>query len=516
VTKIAVVGAGYWGRNLVRNFRDLGVLVLVCDSNADTLKSISKEYDVATTTSFSEMLEKKDLQGIVIASPAATHYRFAKEALLAGKDVFVEKPLSLSTPEAQELVEIAKENNRVLMVGHLLRYHPAVPAIKEMVDMGKLGKVHYIYSSRLNFGKIRREENILLSFAPHDVSIILHLLGELPEYVSAHAGYYLHHEVADTTLSHLYFKNGTQAHIFVSWLHPFKEQKLVMVGEKGMLVFNDTDPKDKLLFYPHKVSWKKQVPVADRADGERVKIEDVEPLRVECQHFLHCIKNREVPETDGEEGLRVLKVLNALQDSINLKGMNTSLNRTYVAHPTSIVDAPCEIGKGTKIWHFSHIMKNARIGKNCNIGQNVFIGSGVVVGDRVRIQNNVSVYDGVRIEDDVFCGPSVVFTNVTNPRSFISRKDEYKDTLIKRGATIGANATIVCGHKIGEYSLIGAGAIVTKDVPDHALVVGNPAKIAGWMCECGVKLKFNGKSAKCKDCGKEYRKLAEDKVVRRA
>lgn len=514
--KIAVIGAGYWGKNLVRNFHDFGILALVCDSNDEVLKQISKEYDVDTTSSFSETLEREDIKGIAIATPVTTHYQMVKEALLAGKDVFVEKPVALSTAEAQELVEIAEENNRILMVGHLLRYHTAVPTIKEMMDAGKLGKIHYIYSSRLNFGKIRKEENILLSFAPHDVSVILYLLEEMPEYVSAHAGYYLQHEIADTTLSHLYFKNGVQAHIFVSWLHPFKEQKLVVVGEKGMLVFNDTDPRDKLLFYPHKVSWAKRIPVADRAEGESIEIDDSEPLRLECQHFLYCIENRKRPETDGKEGLRVLRVLNACQVSMNQKGVNISLGATpHFIHPTSIVDEPCEIGEGTKVWHFSHVMKNAKIGKNCNIGQNVFIGSGVIIGNNVKIQNNVSVYEGVRIEDDVFCGPSMVFTNVTNPRSFISRKHEYKETLIKRGATIGANATIVCGHKIGEYALIGAGAVVTKDVPDYALVMGNPARIAGWICECGAKLDFGAESTKCGECKKEYEKLAEDKVVRR-
>lgn len=179
--------------------------------------------------------------------------------------------------------------------------------------------------------------------------------------------------------------------------------------------------------------------------------------------------------------------------------------KEYFVHESSYVDEPCEIGKGTKIWHFSHIMKNSKIGKKCNIGQNVVVSPDVILGDNVKIQNNVSVYTGVICEDDVFLGPSMVFTNVVNPRSHVIRKDEYKQTLMMQGSSVGANAVIICGNNIGKYSFIGAGAVVTKNVPDYALVVGNPAKIVGWMCECGIKLDFgNQTECNCKVCGKTY------------
>src|SRR6185436_16665458 len=164
------------------------------------------------------------------------------------------------------------------------------------------------------------------------------------------------------------------------------------------------------------------------------------------------------------------------------------MEKNYFVHESSYVDEPCEIGEGTKIWHFSHVMSHSKIGRRCNIGQNVVISPAVRIGDNVKIQNNVSIYTGVELEDDVFCGPSMVFTNVVNPRSHVSRKDEYQRTLVKRGASIGANATVVCGHTIGRYSFIGAGAVVTRDVPDFAIVVGNPGRITGWMCQCGIKL----------------------------
>ena len=179
----------------------------------------------------------------------------------------------------------------------------------------------------------------------------------------------------------------------------------------------------------------------------------------------------------------------------------------YFAHESSYIDDGCQIGAGTKIWHFSHVMSGARIGGGCNIGQNVVISPAVVVGDNVKIQNNVSIYTGVVLEDDVFCGPSMVFTNVVNPRSHVPRKDEYRRTLVRRGATLGANATVVCGHTIGRYAFIGAGAVVTRDVPDYALVLGNPGRISGWMCQCGVKLAGGVRapeSVVCRACGCRY------------
>ncbi len=176
----------------------------------------------------------------------------------------------------------------------------------------------------------------------------------------------------------------------------------------------------------------------------------------------------------------------------------------YFVHESSYIDEPCDIGEGTKIWHFSHIMSNCKIGNNCNIGQNVVISPDVVLGNNVKIQNNVSVYTGVICEDDVFLGPSMVFTNVINPRSHVNRKSEYMKTLVKKGASIGANSTIVCGHTIGRYAFIGAGSVVTKDIPDFALVVGNPARIRGWVCKCGRKLNFSNTETECNVCGEHY------------
>ncbi len=182
------------------------------------------------------------------------------------------------------------------------------------------------------------------------------------------------------------------------------------------------------------------------------------------------------------------------------------MGKEYFVHPTAVVDDPMEIGAGTKIWHFTHIMAGAKIGKECIIGQNVFIGSRAVLGNNIKVQNNVSIFDGVVLEDDVFCGPSMVFTNVFNPRSFISRKKEFRKTLVRKGATIGANVTIVCGNTIGQYAFIGAGSVVTKDIPSYALVYGNPGKVKGWICQCAEEISFRSGRAVCNTCGKKYEK----------
>jgi UDP-2-acetamido-3-amino-2,3-dideoxy-glucuronate N-acetyltransferase len=525
MSQIAVVGCGQWGKNLVRNFAELGVLRVVCDVDSTKLPPIRERFpDVTLTTSFAEVLKDDEVVGVAIAAPAGSHATLAKEVLLAGKDVFVEKPLALKASEGQELVDLAEKHGRILMVGHLLRYHPAVLKLKGLIDEGRLGKLHYLYSNRLNLGRFRTEENILWSFAPHDLSAILSLLGEVPAFVAAQGGSYLTQGIPDVTVTTLEFRSGVRGHIFVSWLHPYKEQKLIVVGDRQMAVFNDLEPDRKLLLFNHAVEWVGRLPVARMEEGEPVPFPQEEPLRAECRHFLECIATRKRPDTDGKEGVRVLEILEACQESLDRQGAVIALPRPlpkpYFAHETAVIDEPCEIGEGTRIWHFSHIMKNAKIGRRCSIGQNVFIASDVVVGDNVKIQNNVSLYTGVILEEDVFCGPSMVFTNVVNPRSHIARKDEYQQTLVKKGASFGANCTIVCGHTVGRYAFIGAGAVVAKDVPDYALVVGTPGRIAGWMCHCGIKLTFSSadasgeERAQCGTCGMRYTKRGQ--VVREA
>ena len=520
VPAVAVIGSGYWGNHLVRNFYQLGALKLICDKNETLLAQYREQYPaVETCLALHDVLSNADISGIVIATPAETHYVVARESLLAGKHVFVEKPLVLLEEHAAELIALAQAQNRILMVGHLLQYHPAFIRLKELAKSGELGRINYIYSNRLNLGKIRREENILWSFAPHDISMILTLAGEEPASVVATGGNYLHKEIADVTTTHLEFPSGLRAHIFVSWLHPFKEQKLVVVGDRKMAVFDDTQPwPEKLLLYPHEIKWKDQQPVPTKGEPERVELPPQEPLRLECQHFLECLAAGKPPRTDGAEGLRVLRILNASQYSIDHQCCQVALkaasakttpkaeNPDYFVHPTALVDERVTIGKGVKIWHFSHILAGSRIGEACNLGQNVVVGPEVTIGKQCKIQNNVSVYKGVTLEDGVFCGPSMVFTNIINPRAELYKMDQLRPTLLKHGASVGANATIVCGVTLGRYCFVGAGAVVTKNVPDYALVVGNPARQVGWMCACGEKLSHD---FRCAACGKAYTKTED-------
>jgi len=487
---LALVGAGYWGKNLARVFHEIGVLKYICDPSEETLKIESKKYpEIKTTVSFSEIIASQKINVVAIAAPAEKHYSLVKEALLAKKHVFVEKPLAIKIEEGEELVELAKQQEQVLFVGHILHYHTAIQTIKNMIRKGELGQLQYIYSNRLNLGKIRREENILWSFAPHDISVILSLVGEEPSEVNSNGSNILNPNIADTTLTKLKFPSGVQAHIFVSWLHPFKEQKLVIVGEGGMVVFDDTAPiEKKLVLYSHRISWENGVPSSEKKEGTLIDIAKQwkEPLMEEACAFIHSIDGKPVL-TDGEEGLRVLKVLHRAQISMDTN-TNSMKNKSYFVHETSVVDENCQVGQGSKIWHFSHILKNSFLGEKVNIGQNVMIGPNVNIGNNVKIQNNVSIYEGVTLEDNVFCGPSCVFTNVINPRSAIPRKNKILPTLVRENVTIGANATILCGITIGRYAFIGAGAVVTKNVPNHALIYGNPASQHGWVCDCGYKL----------------------------
>jgi len=285
---IAVVGAGYWGKNHVRVFNELAALAAICDSNKKTVEGYMKEYrSVKFYTDFEDLLKDEEIKAVVIATPAISHYSMTCMALQASKHVLVEKPLALTVSEGEELVRLARERERVLMVGHILQYHPAITKLKDLIEKGELGKIQYIYSNRLNLGKFRTEENILWSFAPHDISVILMLLKEGPDIISAQGGNLLKHDLADVTMTVMNFPSAVKGHIFVSWLHPYKEQKLIIVGDRKMAVFDDISKDHKLQLFPHRVEWIDRIPVAHRAEGEVVEIANEEPLRLECFILLN-------------------------------------------------------------------------------------------------------------------------------------------------------------------------------------------------------------------------------------
>jgi UDP-2-acetamido-3-amino-2,3-dideoxy-glucuronate N-acetyltransferase len=307
--RIALVGAGYWGKNYLRVLSELEVLAGVVETDQNLSNSIREQYQCRVDT-LEALLKDDSIDAFVIATPAATHFEVARAVILAGKDVLIEKPLAVTLEDGRRLVEMATDLGIVLMVGHLLRYHPAYVAMKELIAGGRIGHLQYCYSNRLNLGKIRREENVLWSFAPHDISMILDLIGEHPSKVWSHGDFILGTNVADSSLTHLTFPGGARAHIFVSWLHPTKVQQLVAIGDDGMLVFDDTlDWSDKLKHYPHHVEIAGAGIDVKRASPTLIHVEASEPLTNQVTHFVECCQTRFTPVTSGSEGLAVLSVL---------------------------------------------------------------------------------------------------------------------------------------------------------------------------------------------------------------
>jgi UDP-2-acetamido-3-amino-2,3-dideoxy-glucuronate N-acetyltransferase len=308
---IAVVGCGHWGKNLVRNFSELKALSAVCDPNTELAAKFATQFNV-NNLSFPEVINDSSIEGVVLAVPAPLHASLAIEAMNAGKHVYVEKPLAMNKNEAKNMINAASSNKVNLMVGHLLQYHPIFIKVRAIVESGKLGQLSYIYSNRLSFGKVRSEEDVIWSFAPHDISMILSLAKEEPQLVKTESSCILQKNIADIATVHIKFKSGLKAHISVSWLHPYKEHKLVIVGELGMLIFDDTLPwNSKLAYYNHNIDLKGEIPQLDKSDVEFIEIEESEPLKNECRHFIDVVNQEMQPITDGDEGLRVLKVLTA-------------------------------------------------------------------------------------------------------------------------------------------------------------------------------------------------------------
>ncbi len=312
---IAVVGCGHWGKNLVRNFFELGALSSICDPNNVIADMFSEKYRVKNN-SFTEIINDVNIKGIVLAVPAKLHASMAIDAMKQGKHVFVEKPIAMNEVEAKLMIEAAKENKVKLMVGHLLHYHPIFKKVKDIVLSGEIGELNYIYSNRLSFGKVRTEEDVIWSFAPHDISMILSLANQEPESVSTQSTAILQNNIADSATIHLNFKSGLKSHISVSWLNPYKEQKIVVTGKTAMLVFDDTKPwNEKLSIQKYQAEIIQGLPVLKKSDTEFIIVSEEEPLKKECQHFIDVIENNIKPLTDQYEGLKVLKVLTAAMQS---------------------------------------------------------------------------------------------------------------------------------------------------------------------------------------------------------
>jgi predicted dehydrogenase len=328
-TSIGVVGAGGWGKNLVRNYFQLpeAELRYVCDLDEKALRTAQTQFPAGKATPrYAELLEDPTLQAVVIATPGATHHDLCKRALLAGKDVYVEKPFVLTVPHAEELIRIADEQKRVLMVGHLLEYHPVVQKLKELIAGDELGEVRYIYSQRLNLGTVRGDENALWNFAPHDISVILYLMDTQLTDVSARGQSYLQRGIEDVVFMSLNFGDKQMGHVHVSWLDPHKTRRITIVGSKRMAVFDDLDATEKLRIYDKGAAVNSDYNTFAEYIGLRFGditipyIRGGEPLAIECQHFLRCVRERGRPRSDGLDGLRVIKVLAAAEQSLAANG----------------------------------------------------------------------------------------------------------------------------------------------------------------------------------------------------
>lgn len=511
-----MVGAGRWGKNHVRTLRELGKLSAIVEIDPGRREEMATLYPGVTLFANVQESLAAGLDAYVVATPAGSHHAVTKFLLEHGKHVLVEKPLALRVKEAAELVDLADARGLKLMVGHVLLYHPAIRKIKELLDAGAIGRLQYMYSNRLNLGTVRTEENILWSFAPHDISIFQYFVGKMPETVVCEGGVFLQPEVHDTTMTVLRYPDNVVAHIFVSWLHPFKEHRLVVIGSRGMISFEDSSARKELLFYEKGIDWVGGEPVTREGATRVIEYEQRMPLTEELRHFVQCVERDEVPLTDARVGMDVLRILERAEASLKKTAPPKVVEeRPFFAHESAVVDKGARIGKGTKIWHNSQIQAGAQIGENCVIGHNCFVAGGAVLGNGVKLESNVDVWDLVTLEDYVFAGPSAVFTNDINPRSRYPKAKypqygKWVPTLVKQGASIGANATIVCGVTIGRHAFIGAGAVVTRDVPDYGLVVGSPARLIGWMCECGTRLPLakeptEGAEARCATCDRAYR-----------
>lgn len=511
-SRICVVGAGRWGMNHVRALEELGHLAGIVESDPERLEDLRERCPDARLFADLDEALGADFDGFTVATPAQFHYPIATRILSRKKPVLVEKPIALTAEDARRLKRCADENGVTLMVGHVLLFHPAIRKIKELIQAGKIGRLQYLYSNRLNLGTVRTEENILWSFAPHDVAIFQHLIGSVPNEVRVQGAIFLQPDIHDTTITTLEYPDNVHAHVFLSWLHPFKEHRLVVIGSKGMLSFEDSSEAKEILFYEKGIDWVRGEPVAREGPTAVIDYEMAMPLTLELAYFVEHLSDPAVEIADGAHAVEVMEILERASKSL-LASESPSADvpkrdttASYYIHPSSYVDPNVEIGEGTKIWHFCHVQSNVKIGRHCSFGQNVNVAGNVRMGNFVKIQDNVSVYEGVELEDYVFCGPSMVFTNIKAPRSRYPQRgsEYYVKTRVRKGATIGANATIVCGCTVGRHAFVGAGAVISKDVPEYALMVGVPARQIGWVCECGTRLPDEGNALTCPRCSLTY------------
>lgn len=520
--RLAVVGLGARGRATAEVARSAGVLAALCDVDPVVLVETARALgEVRVEADYLRLLQAGDVNAVALCTPPETWDGMVEAALRAGKDVYLDAPLVLPLAGGRALLDRVAEGRRVLMSGPVLRFAPVVEHLLAMVRAGRLGALRYVHGRHFKAVPTTAE-------APPDAGLsvtLTHLFAELvdvpPARVLTRATTWRSARHPDVTETLLDVPGGPRALLHAASADGFRPAfELEVVGDEGAArLWRDSDDRLHLTL----------TRTADEGDDEPADVPapstGSEARAASLRHFFEAVAARR-PSLQGPDGLLALwRLLSAAQRSLDAGAEvafgeaapsaptpalpGPTLAPGVYLHPTVQMDGPCEIGEGTKIWHFSKLLGPLSIGRQCSFGQNVVIERHVTIGDNVKVQNNVSIYSGVILEDDVFCGPSMVFTNIGTPRSHYPRKGQYATTRVRRGASIGANATVVCGHTLGQYCFVGAGAVVTRDVPDFALVYGNPARVMGFACYCGARLPLGTtpgehQEATCPDCGRRY------------
>ncbi|MCA9537289.1 MAG: Gfo/Idh/MocA family oxidoreductase [Myxococcales bacterium] len=484
--RIAVIGAGARGERMAAFFAGRGALVGICDLDP-TRRAVANAHGVPAWADLLAVLADDAVDTLAFATPPGTQGAMALTALQADRNVL----LSGDTLDPAEVRALrAAQGGRVVRLIDGWRAHPAAERLTAWVADGKLGTIQLVTAER--FASVGGPP-----VAVAHLGIALRLFGARPERVHAEGAALRGIEAIDWCHAHLRFANGGRATLHRSALHPTTADQLVVIGSLAAARLDLSAPPSTAL-----TRW-------STPDAATVaEIADDHPLDRACAAALDGLRTG---VSDLDDALRTLEVMAMIRQSLDTGGPVTAAAPAAAPglHPTVQVDGPVEIGPGTRVWHFSKLLGPVRIGARCTLGQNVVVERDVHIGDNVKIQNNVSVYSGVILEDDVFCGPSMVFTNVGTPRSHLPRRGQYQVTRVRRGASIGANATVICGHTLGRYCFIGAGAVVTRDVPDFGLVYGNPARLHGFACYCGARLPLGvdpagEESAACPECGRGY------------
>ncbi len=516
IPRVGVVGLGRFGAAIAERLAHEGALAAVCDLDPERRARFT---EVPAFADLLDLLAADVVQAIVLATPAATHAAMARAVLDADQDLWVEPPLALDAADADALTRQAAARRRVLMVDG--GDGPALAALLRARDEGTLGPLHLVEARRADFGPFHPDEPVYTALLP-DLHALVRLMGEPPTRLRAIGASVVQTEAPDHVTVHAHFGGGARAVLTASRIAPTPERRLTALGPDGMAVLE----AGTLTLFHHRVTWQDGLPRAEAGEAQSIPVAD--GLSAAVERFLAAIAAGETALPDAAEASATLRLFEAIGRSLDADrdvpaqpppapaaapaAAPPAEPDAVFVHPTAVVDGPVELGPGTRVWHFSKLLGPLRIGARCSLGQNVVVERHVTIGDNVKIQNNVSVYSGVVLEDDVFCGPSMVFTNVGTPRSHYPRRGEYAVTRVERGASIGANATVVCGHTLGRYCFVGAGAVVTKDVPPYALVFGNPARVRGWTCYCGLRLDLGvdaagEQQATCAGCARRYTRV---------